>query len=223
MNGKKFKFWAVLTFSHRDSGRNDYWICKCKCGNKKTVSGNSLRLGKSKSCGCYTKTKEFIELQQKNAIIHGNFYLPEYRTWKSMHHRCYNEKSTSYGRYGKKGIKICKRWHIKNPNGFNNFLNDMGKKPNSIYTIDRIKNNKGYSPKNCGWVTPKENNNNRDCVKISEFDGLHLNNTEWSYIFNICPETVRTWLLKNKTIEDLANKYDKERKKIKQFKNLLKI
>ena len=29
-----------------------YWICKCDCGNYKTVSSKCLRSGKTKSCGC---------------------------------------------------------------------------------------------------------------------------------------------------------------------------
>ena len=33
------------------------WLCKCSCGNIKSVTGSSLTSGHTKSCGC--KTKEF--------------------------------------------------------------------------------------------------------------------------------------------------------------------
>jgi len=29
------------------------WLCQCECGNKAEVTGNRLRSGRSKSCGCY--------------------------------------------------------------------------------------------------------------------------------------------------------------------------
>lgn len=31
------------------------WLCRCDCGNEKTVFGCSLRSGDTKSCGCYSK------------------------------------------------------------------------------------------------------------------------------------------------------------------------
>ena len=35
-----------------------YWICKCDCGNFKTVSSKCLRDGKTKSCGCMLSVGE---------------------------------------------------------------------------------------------------------------------------------------------------------------------
>lgn len=37
--------------------------------------------------------------------------------------------------------------------------------------IDRIDNNKGYSPDNCRWVSVKDNMNNRRSNKIIEYKG----------------------------------------------------
>lgn len=31
------------------------WICRCDCGNIKTISGSALRKGSTKSCGCLKK------------------------------------------------------------------------------------------------------------------------------------------------------------------------
>lgn len=52
LTGQKF---GMLTAIERDysSDRNDaMWICKCDCGNKKSVSSSDLRHSKVKSCGC---------------------------------------------------------------------------------------------------------------------------------------------------------------------------
>lgn len=83
-------------------------------------------------------------------------------TWNNMIQRCHNKNNSSYERYGGVGITVCEEW--KNNaikfiewaiiNGFNRSLQ-----------IDRIDNDKGYSPKNCRWVTGSQNcrnkNNNR--------------------------------------------------------------
>ena len=36
----------------RSSSGNIYWHCRCKCGNERDVTGNTLRNGASQSCGC---------------------------------------------------------------------------------------------------------------------------------------------------------------------------
>lgn len=94
-----------------------------------------------------------------------------------MKQRCYNPKVRNYNNYGGRGIEVCDRWLGKN--GFENFLNDMGKRPEG-YSIDRIDNNIGYSPKNCRWASPKEQSHNKRNNKWYEYKGKRKLLKEWS-------------------------------------------
>ena len=50
--GKQYGDLTVLKRGDSDKNRKSIWICKCICGKVKEISGISLRLGLSKSCGC---------------------------------------------------------------------------------------------------------------------------------------------------------------------------
>jgi hypothetical protein len=80
-----------------------------------------------------------------------------YKAWDSMKQRCLNPNNSRFKDYGAKGITICKRWL----NSFINFLFDMGEAPLNT-SLDRIKNNGNYTPRNCRWATLSQQNKNRN-------------------------------------------------------------
>ncbi len=79
----------------------------------------------------------------------------EYQTWGGFRNRCYNPNNPAYKDYGARGISVCARW-----DRFENFLEDMGKRPKGL-ALDRRDNDGDYSPDNCRWATVLVNNRNR--------------------------------------------------------------
>lgn len=120
----------------------------------------------SPTAGYYLKTGH-----QKN-------FAKEYLSWKSMKARCLSPTATNYHNYGGRGIKICERW-IEKPNGFQNFLDDMGKRPEGC-TLDRINSNGDYCPENCRWADWKTQGSNRRGVATIEYKGKTHSLKEWS-------------------------------------------
>lgn len=77
--------------------------------------------------------------------------------WRQMIKRCHDADHIAYHNYGGRGIAVCERWRAS----FDAFLEDMGPRPSRGHSIERIDNDKGYSPKNCAWVTRSAQNLNK--------------------------------------------------------------
>lgn len=97
--------------------------------------------------------------------------MPEYKSWVKMRERCNRPKDISYKNYGAKGIIVCDRWL----NSFENFLSDMGLKPEPNYSIDRKDSTQNYNPDNCKWSSRIEQNNNKSDTRVIMFNGVKFN------------------------------------------------
>lgn len=170
LTGQKF---AKLTVIKREENTKKgcvRWECLCDCGNKTIVSGGNLKSGAVKSCGCLVKTAHNATHRASNT--------PLYHKWKSMLYRCENPKHQAYKDYGARGIKVCEEWHDFLV--FKRWVKET--KPSGNFSLDRIDNNKGYSPSNCRWANGKEQANNRRSNVMIEYQGEIHNLLEWSQI-----------------------------------------
>ena len=99
---------------------------------------------------------------------------PEWMAWHSLRKRCQDPDHKCYPNYGGRGITVCDRWE-----DFQLFLADMGSRPGSGYSIDRINNDLGYAPENCHWATSTEQNNNTRGNRRISAGGTTRTLAEW--------------------------------------------
>lgn len=205
LTGKSFgKLIVEFRVEKRSSSGCIQYSCLCECGNRTITESNRLRKGRVLSCGC---------LQLESAIKHGMWNKPVYKTWVSLIQRCLNPNSTSYPKYGGRGIKVCDRWK----ESFQNFYDDMGDRPSINHSIDRKDVNGNYEFSNCRWATSKEQGRNRTNNNFLEYKGEIKCMTEWCEIYNIPISTFNNRLIKGMSVKD-AIETPRRKKAIKKIK-----
>ena len=132
----------------------------------------------------------------KNNERHGLSYSRLYRIWHSMKTRCGTPSSTAYKHYGAKGITVCDIWK-SSFTAFYEWAIENGYEDN--LSIDRIKNDLGYYPDNCRWVTNKEQKINRDYCRQITFNGKTQCVSAWVEELGIARSTLNKKLMQGKT------------------------
>ena len=192
-NQKFGKLKVLYRLKYSKTAHTYLWLCQCDCGNIIEVSGNNLRSGHTKSCGCLKLEKQITHNLSKTRL---------YSIYNNMKARCYNPKNPYFYNYGGRGISICDEWL----NDFCSFYNwAVNNGYDSSLFIDRINNNGNYEPNNCRWVTPKENSNNKRNNKYILYKGETHTIAQWAEILEINAHTLRNRMYRNLTFEQAIN------------------
>lgn len=161
--------------------------CSCLNRTKKIVRLTDLKTGNTTSCGCIT-----IERLKKHG--YKNHHL--YDVWNHMIQRCTNKNHKQYASYGGRGITVCNRWEK-----IETFIEDMSKGWKQGLTIDRIDNDKGYSPENCRWANQfVQSRNKRSNVNIT-LDGRTQCLMDWCIEKSLNYQTVCSRIRSGQTFE----------------------
>jgi hypothetical protein len=156
--GRRYSHLVVVSEAGKNAHHDRLVACQCDCGTAKTLRLSDLHRGQVTSCGCrrVEAAKAMGLANATHGYARGSQRTPEYRTWRAMLDRCLNQKSTSFPRYGGRGISVCRRW----AESFESFLVDVGPRPEGT-SLDRINNDGNYESGNVRWASAKEQANNR--------------------------------------------------------------
>ena len=106
LSGVRFgRLVAIAPTNERTSGNNIVWKCVCDCGNVTYVGSGALKIGQTKSCGCWRKDRA-TTLNK----THGGRHERLYGVWMDMRRRCNDPSMKGYQDYGGRGITLCDEW-----------------------------------------------------------------------------------------------------------------
>jgi len=184
IEGQKFFRWTVIKYT-KNYQNHSFYLCVCECGTEKEVSGNYLRSGKSKSCGCYNPKTKMLHRRRLG------------QTHYRMLQRCSDPKALGFHNYGGRGIRVCDEW--KN---FENFYSwALANNYSPGLTLDRINNDGNYEPSNCRWATRKENSQNTRVNTYVFVKGEKICVTEAERRLGVDRHTLSAWKKKNYDID----------------------
>lgn len=173
LTGQKFGRLTVINRVANSKSGKTMWFCNCICGNSCIVYSGNLRGGQTKSCGCIHKEKF-------NHTIHGKRHSKLYLKWQNIKKRCLNPNAANYKNYGGREnnpVTVYSEW----ANSFKAFYDwSINNGYKDGLSIDRIDNNKGYSPQNCRWVTLKEQANNKTTNKMIDYKEKTQSLSNWA-------------------------------------------
>lgn len=159
-------------------GKQTRGLYRCVCGNEKVLHINSVRMNKTRSCGCLQRENV------RNPKKHGLARHPIYKLYAGMKGRCYNKNNQDYAGYGGRGVRVCDEWLADFmsfyvwclANGWQKGLQidkDVKAKEMGIEALL-------YSPEMCMVVTPVQNSNSRRSSRFIEYDGRNQTLALWA-------------------------------------------
>lgn len=177
--GQKFNRWTVIgkPFWCPCGGKcgksKQFAVFQCECGSVTAAFVYNMTRGLSKSCGCHAS-----EATTKRNWKHGETHTRLHVIWRSMIQRCGDPNCEAYKKwYGSRGITVCDEWKA-DFTAFRDWAISSGYEDG--LSLDRERNNEGYSPDNCRWATRIVQANNTRANRIVDAFGERKTAAEWA-------------------------------------------
>lgn len=162
LTGQRFGSLVALRPLYRHPKKYIVWEFHCDCGSIYKSGGvwvtRQHRIAtnpKAPSCGCLNR-----ETTREMRFKHGMSNHPLFWVWVAMVERCHNPKSTSYHKYGAKGVYVCDLWR-HDSTAFIEWALANGWEKGLHLDKDILSHKAGvfpyYSPETCQFIQPNEN------------------------------------------------------------------
>lgn len=209
--GDQVNYFTIKGVRQKKNSKNVSYTAyqaECVCGTKLTAPLWELKERKL-SCGCQTGEIISRVVTKRNRTQGGYtlLYPTEYKSYSAMIRRCTDKKDVHWENYGGRGIKVAKRW-VKGENGltgFQCFIEDMGRKPFSKYSLDRINGDEGYSKDNCRWVDKVAQANNIRTNIAKRLVGGTLSLSDACQRLNIPITTAKKFIKSGGSLKDVKS------------------
>lgn len=141
LTGREFDRWKVDSYAGYE--KRHLWNVTCTCGNKSVVGEYQLKNGLSRSCGCLAR-----EINTSHGESQRGNRSPEYRAFELAKNQCRNPRHENYEKFGALGVEF--RFE-----SFEEFLEEVGRKPGPKYVLTRKNNQGNYESGNIEWTRNK--------------------------------------------------------------------
>ena len=186
--GETHGIYVIVGVSNEQTKRGDtlYKVRCQECGYEKCVCYGDVTGNKTINTCMHLIRKKLSDAEPTKWNNHRIGHI-----FNSMKRRCYNENDKNYKWYGAKGIKICDEW-LNNPKLFEEWSLQNGY--TDELTIDRIDEDKDYSPDNCRWITHIENAKYKSTTSMIEVNGEVHTGKDWSKILGLGANRINTYI-----------------------------
>lgn len=128
------------------------WRCACSCGSERIVRSDQLSRARRDAVSM-TCAKCAAALAGRAKRTHGASKTRIFAVWRAMVARCHKPGSSSYEKYGARGVRVCREW-----TDFATFREwSLRSGYGDGLSIDRIDSDGNYEPSNCRWIPLSEN------------------------------------------------------------------
>jgi hypothetical protein len=172
LSGQSFGILTAIEPVKIEGKRGIFYRCKCECGRIAIPFAADLVRGRAKSCRCL--------LGRPKHRMNGT---PEYRAYYAARARCTNKYWKQHKNYAGRGVEFKFK-------SFQEFFDEIGRRPSKRHSVDRINTNGHYETGNIRWATARQQCLNKTNNRYITAYGKTQTVSEWAEELGICQKRI---------------------------------